>query len=231
MSIDPQVSVSVSLAALDARLTATEAAGPGFAVQPVISGQPNTGQTLTAVSGTIINGLPASRAWLRNGVVIPGATTLSYVLTPEDEGMMIAFREMATNGATTTSSISQPVIAQTAVLVDPIITSAAAVSIPENAPLVHYLTADQSVIWQIVDGSDYAQFEITENNSLRWLNDGVRDFEIPTDTNDDNVYEVILEATNVSGGFAQQTLLITVMNMTEAVPPPVLTHVTLSEIY
>lgn len=70
-------------------------------VVPVITGTLTNGSTLTVTAGTW-QGLPAptlTRAWLRDNVVIAGATALTYVLVAGDVGKKISVRETATNTA------------------------------------------------------------------------------------------------------------------------------------
>jgi hypothetical protein len=65
---------------------------------PTKSGTAQVGQTLTGVNGTFRgNGVTITRAWLRNGTPISGATGATYVLAEADLGATIKFRNTATN--------------------------------------------------------------------------------------------------------------------------------------
>jgi len=53
---------------------------------PTITGEVNYGATLTAVPGAWSSGVTLSYSWRRDGKQISGATSSTYVFTPEDEG-------------------------------------------------------------------------------------------------------------------------------------------------
>lgn len=73
---------------------------PVNSVFPSITGTVVEGQTLTGTDGTWSNS-PTSyaRQWLRDGVVIAGATNSTYVLTFSDIGHTITFRVIASNAS------------------------------------------------------------------------------------------------------------------------------------
>ncbi len=104
---------------------------------PTITGTPIVGSTLTSTNGTwypslTSGGINVSRQWLRNGIVIPGATGTSYTLTNADAGATIRVRVIAARdgmqeegvslatstitGGTTTAviSVSVPTVSGTA---------------------------------------------------------------------------------------------------------------------
>lgn len=89
---------------------------PSFTVDPVLSGTPTVGETLSVTNGTA-GGIPAAtftRAWLRDGVEIAGATGTTRVLTEDDLGARISVRVTATNSAGSDVAISNelgPVVA------------------------------------------------------------------------------------------------------------------------
>jgi hypothetical protein len=66
---------------------------------PTISGTKRKGRTLTGAYGTWTSGTAFVRQWLRDGVVISGATSKTYVLTAADVGHKIQFRVIATKGS------------------------------------------------------------------------------------------------------------------------------------
>ncbi len=96
----------------------------------------------------------------------------------------------------------------------PTITSSASVSVNENATLSHSLTADETVNWSIVGGTDQAQFEIS-GSTLRWSSNGTRDYEAPADANTDNAYLVTVRAIDLSGNHADQAVTVTVTDVAE----------------
>lgn len=81
---------------------------PSPSARPVVSGTPQVGQTLTTTDGTWSGSPTFTYAWLRNGAVIPGATSATYVLDAADEGANIQSRVTATNvgGNFTSTSLS-----------------------------------------------------------------------------------------------------------------------------
>lgn len=89
---------------------------PSFTVDPVLSGTPTVGETLTVTNGTA-GGTPSAtfaRAWLRDGTAIAGATGATRVLTEDDVDALISVRVTATNTAGSDVAISNelgPVVA------------------------------------------------------------------------------------------------------------------------
>src|SRR5690625_4479416 len=89
---------------------------PSFTVDPVLSGTPTVGETLTVTNGTA-GGTPAAtfaRTWLRDGTEIAGATGTTHVLTEDDVDALISVQVTATNSAGSDEVISNelgPVVA------------------------------------------------------------------------------------------------------------------------
>lgn len=89
---------------------------PSFTVDPVLSGTPTVGETLTVTNGTA-GGTPAAtfaRTWLRDGTAIAGATGTTRVLTEDDVDALISVQVTATNSAGSDEVISNelgPVVA------------------------------------------------------------------------------------------------------------------------
>lgn len=83
-------------------LVAASSAGgvaPYFTVAPAISGTEEVGSTLTCDGGTALGDATIVKTfqWLRNNVVISGATASTYVLVSADTGKYISCRVRATN--------------------------------------------------------------------------------------------------------------------------------------
>jgi hypothetical protein len=97
---------------------------------------------------------------------------------------------------------------------NPMITSGNTDSVPENIALAHTLTANETVTWSIVGGADAARFEIS-GSTLRWLGDGVKDFENPNDADLNNSYVVTVRATDLAGNPTDQTVTVTVTDVGE----------------
>lgn len=92
----------------------------------------------------------------------------------------------------------------------PAMTSAAAANNAENVALAFALTADETSTFAITGGVDAAHFEIS-GTTLRWLANGTKDFEIPTDTGANNTYVVQVTPTDLALNVgAAQTITITV---------------------
>ena len=95
-----------------------DSAGDGLInlTRPTISGTAQAGQTLTGTNGTFRGNstITIARQWLKNGVVIGGATNATYVVQAGDVGTTITFRNVATNvfgSVTSTSAATAAVIA------------------------------------------------------------------------------------------------------------------------
>src|SRR5207249_2230599 len=96
----------------------------------------------------------------------------------------------------------------------PVITSAAAVSVPENTTAVTTVTASdadlpaQTVSFSITGGADAAKFSITSAGVLTFK--AAPDFENPADAGGDNIYNVIVTATDSGSPPLSSTQSITV---------------------
>jgi hypothetical protein len=99
-------------------------------------------------------------------------------------------------------------------LTAPVISTGAAQSVNENATLAVTLAADESVTWSLTGGADQAKFEIS-GTTLRWLSNGVKDFEAPDDANTDNAYVVQVTATDLAGNLTNKTITVTVQDVAE----------------
>jgi hypothetical protein len=105
------------------------------------------------------------------------------------------------------------------------ITSSAAVSVDENEVLAHSLVATEFAGWSIVGGADQAQFEIS-GSTLRWASDGTQDYETPLDADTNNVYVVTVRAASMSFSTADQTISVTVDDVSEFVTRQAMTPYT-----
>lgn len=95
----------------------------------------------------------------------------------------------------------------------------AAQTAPENQTAVHTVAAtdpDGDPVTFSLDGggADAAQFSILPTGELSFL--AAPDFEVPTDTGADGVYEVDVTARDDRGGAATQTVLVTVTDVNDA---------------
>ncbi len=86
---------------------------PIWTADPTVSGTPAVGNVATSTDGTITNGSATGRQWLRDGIVISGATGTTYAQTGADAGAMLTLRVSASGSggaATRTSAPFGPVI-------------------------------------------------------------------------------------------------------------------------
>ncbi len=83
-------------------------APPLWTVDPTVSGSPAVGAVLSSTDGTITNGAATGRQWLRDGVVISGATGTSYTQTGADAGAMLTLRVSASGSGGTATRTSPP---------------------------------------------------------------------------------------------------------------------------
>jgi hypothetical protein len=94
------------------------------------------------------------------------------------------------------------------------ITSSDSVSVDENATLSHSLTADRSGTFALAGGIDRDQFEVS-GATLRWAGNGVADYELPVDSDTDNIYQAIVSFTEGSDAVSYQRILVTVNDVFE----------------
>jgi predicted outer membrane repeat protein len=138
-----------------------------------------------------------------------------------DNVYRVAVQVQDTDGATASATID--------VVVDPVndnapvFTSAATASVAENSTAVQTLSATdadlpgQSVTFSITgDGADDAQFHLIGGNQLAFV--AAPNFEAPADANEDNVYEVEIEADDGNGLTTRQTVHVTVTNINPSTP-------------
>ena len=98
---------------------------------------------------------------------------------------------------------------------NPVFSSNSAVSAFEQLTFVMNVVANDTnvpprpVTYSLVGGADQSRFTITTGGALSFV--APPDFDVPTDANQDNTYEVIVQASNDIGGVATQNLSVTVV--------------------
>jgi hypothetical protein len=90
----------------------------------------------------------------------------------------------------------------------PLITSNAVTAYAELAPLVHNLTASETVAWSIVGGRDASLLEI-QGSMLRLSGNTPLDHEVQSN------YELTVRATDLGGNKTDQNIVLTVSNVGE----------------
>jgi subtilisin-like proprotein convertase family protein len=161
------------------------------------------------------------------------STTLAagtYYISIDGVGMGNPFSSPLTSGYTDYGSLGFYSITGTipSATTPPVITgptggpgaATSTITINENISAVTTFTADKSVAWSIGGGLDQSKFTInTFTGALSFIN--APDFENPTDSNGDNIYVVIVRATDSNGNISTQTISVTVANVIEI--PPIIT--------
>ena len=105
---------------------------------------------------------------------------------------------------------------------NPVFTSADTASVPENTTAVMTVTAtdadspSQLITFSIVGGADESKFDISIGGALSFIS--APDFEMPTDSNGDNVYVVTVRASDGAGGTTLQTINVTVTSVNDNDP-------------
>jgi hypothetical protein len=100
-------------------------------------------------------------------------------------------------------------------IVNPVFTSPSMVNVIENSTSVMNVTATHEdiaprpITFSLAGGADQSKFAITSEGALSFI--APPDFDMPADANGDNIYEVIVRASNDIGGTATQTILVTVI--------------------
>ena len=161
------------------------------------------------------------------------STTLTagtYYISIDGVGMGNPFSNPLTSGYTDYGSLGFYSITGTvpSATTPPVITgptggpgaATSTVTMNENISAVTTFSADKAVAWSVNGGLDQSKFTInTFTGALSFIS--APDFENPTDSNGDNIYVVIVRATDTNGNVSSQTLTVTITNVVEL--PPVIT--------
>jgi subtilisin-like proprotein convertase family protein len=92
------------------------------------------------------------------------------------------------------------------------------ITIKENISAITTFSANKAVAWSVNGGLDQSKFTInTFTGALSFIS--APDFENPTDSNGDNIYVVIVRATDTNGNISSQTLTVTITNVVVELPP------------
>ncbi|WP_247883008.1 DUF4347 domain-containing protein, partial [Azospirillum brasilense] len=100
----------------------------------------------------------------------------------------------------------------------PVFTSSATPSVAENTTAVVTLAATDSngpVTYSVVGGADQAKFSLS-GAALSFAT--APDYESPTDSDSNNIYTVIVRATDANGNTTDQTISVTVTDVNESAP-------------
>ena len=103
----------------------------------------------------------------------------------------------------------------------PVFTSPDAITINENLTDVTSVVATDAsaVSYSIVGGADQTLFSIDATTGELVFNSSA-DFEAPSDANTDNVYDVVVQATDTSGNSTSQNIAVSVADVNELIVDP-----------
>ncbi len=88
------------------------------------------------------------------------------------------------------------------------------ISIDENIKAVYNFESDQPVIWSLSGGTDISKFTINSSSGeLNFIE--APDYEMPTDSDLNNIYQVVVKATDSARNISTQELTININNISE----------------
>ena len=171
---------------------------------PTISGEVYVGQTLTVGTSRIadvdgLTGVAYSYQWMAGGTDISGATGSDYTIVASNLSRTIQVRVIFTDDAGNDETLTS---AATVYVVGPLTMSGATTtSYEENGEgsVATYSVAGagiSTVSWSL-SGDDSDDFSISSGGVLSFTS--APDYEAPTDSDEDNVYSVTIEASASSG--------------------------------
>lgn len=154
-----------------------------------------------APSGTVVGKLMGSVSEAVLSIVsgpfsINGAGNLVLTATAAAEGQSQTARVNSLRASPYLSLTQDVEITSVAPVGVPQVTSASSITLLENTPLTHTLTANVPVIWEAADGEDQDLFALSGNQ----FTFAAKDYENPTDEGVDNTYKARFKATSISTG-------------------------------
>ena len=170
---------------------------------------------------SIVGGSDQNKFNITSGGVLTFATAPDFE-SPTDSNSdniyVVQIQANDGNGGTTNQTITVTVTAINDN--NPVFASTSAPSVAENSTAVLTVTATdadlptQSITFSIIGGADQNKFNITSGGALTFAT--APNFEIPTDSNTDNIYVVQVRANDGIGGTTTQTINVTVNNANES---------------
>ena len=166
----------------------------GTLTYEIISGNTDNIFTLNTSSGILYVNLATLLA-------LNGSTTYTLVIRVTDNSTCRLFAE----GTITINS---------GLGAAPSITSTDTVSLAENLTTIQTCTADTTVTWSIIGGLDSSLFSINSSTGALTFA-SAPNYESPTDSNTNNVYNVEIKALKSDGQYDTQTINVTITNADE----------------
>ncbi|MGL4235802.1 hypothetical protein [Tabrizicola sp.] len=223
------------VALLNDYLTVVRATGPQVTGPSGVAGATTSAKTVDE-GQTAVTTMTANKAvgWALFGGADAGAfaidtTTgvLTFLTAPDFEMPTDADANntyVVTVQATDSSGYTaQQTVTVTVVDLDdtpPLITGAAAASVPEGQTAVAAFTANEAVVWTLA-GIDSTAFTVSASGAVSFLT--APDRNAPADANGDNVYELTITATDTAGHLGQLAFTVTVIAVAPGdTTPPVI---------
>ncbi len=186
----------------------TLGAGETFSVE--INGKVYTSATSTPVS-------VSGNTW---SVTLPAGDALAVATYP-----VSAVITNADGYTLLDSTTDELVISNVADVTAPLITgpsgiagdAASAKSVPEGTTAVHTFTANEAVTWSLSGGTDQGDFSINPTTGALTFSTAP-DFENPADADTNNVYVVVVTATDGATNQSNQTVTVTVTDVADTAP-------------
>src|SRR6185369_13870281 len=175
------------------------------------------------VTYTLNGGADAAKFSITTGGVLTFNSAPDYE-TPTDSGADnvydVTVRANDGNGSTTDQNIAVTVtpVNDNA----PVLTSSATFNVAENTTAVGTVTATdadlpaQTVTYSLNGGADEGKFSITSGGALSF--NSAPDYESPTDTGANNVYDVTVRASDGNGSTTDQNVAVTVTPVNDNAP-------------
>ena len=173
----------------------------------------NAAEKTATVTVTGTNEVGTTTTLNTHAVTQDTATTWSYVLdaaaiTAMLEGaetLTAVSTDVAGNSTTATHNITVDTVA-------PAFTSTTAVSVPENITTTVYTAIATGAAAYALGGTDAAKFNIDPATGAVTFK-VAPDYETPTDSGGNNVYDITVTATDTAGNATSQNIAITVQNV------------------
>ena len=179
-------------------------------------------QPLQNITFSITGGADQNKFSITSGGVLTFQTAPDFAI-PTDVGTDNVYDVQVTandnNGRTTAQDIAVTV---TDIPINPpVFTSSETANVAENTTAVLTVTATdidvgQTATFSIIGGADQLKFSITSEGVLTFQT--APDFETPTDSGTDNIYNVRVQADDGNGGLATQDIAVTVTAVNDNSP-------------